>query len=415
MSIEALREMKEQFENGVSYLPTHGENEWNDVIGKTIGAEIYRDNSLVEQNESEEGYSLHVRVVLYKTEELSKKLYNRLNRGEKVGMSIGGYFREVEVVENSEGDVERVIINSLSLDHLATTRNPSNPDSYISEIKRHIQYVKEEEDGYVVKFGKSEKVEGEDMVENSKSGIKQEIIGEVKEEQYVVNNQCEAEKTCPVCYPEFDKPEINLHNSIKDARRSVDNNQNLDMELSMSERETHSENKVEEQVTKVADTRSHSEEKISTLETKIVSLERSLTTLVNALAEKQEQKETQERELVEKSKDDKINFLEERVKALTEKVVRVAQPVRRSVISRGGDKSSFEVKTAYSTAIERAKQELGENSALAAVAQDQLERRSAPRKEAATFHELENDLVSVIRAAVADGVIVPPTQRNNWK
>tara|TARA_Y100000593_G_scaffold95131_1_gene200499 strand:- start:37595 stop:39094 length:1500 start_codon:yes stop_codon:yes gene_type:complete len=410
MSLPALKEMKEQFDKGVPYLPTHSDNEWNDVIGKTEGAEIYRDNTLENQNDEEEGYSLRVNVLLYKEEEIAEKLYKRVKRGEKVGMSIGGWFKEIDVIENEDGDIERVIVNDLQLDHLATTRNPSNPDSYISDIKRHIEYIKQEEDGYLIKVAKVSE-------ESSKDGgeLYKVLFDNSEEEQHVVNNSATCEKLCAEEDSSLDKAEINLHNNIKDARRSVNNNlQNLDMEFNMSENVTH-DTINEEREAEVVETRYASKESFSELEAKITSLERSLTTLVDVLAVKQEEKEEEERSQQEDVKTKKINYLEERVKALTEKVVAVATPSRRSVISTGGDKTSYELKNEYSSLIRRAKQELGESSALVNVAESQISRRSAEKNKVSDYHTLESDLISILRAAIADGIITEPHARNNWK
>ena len=72
---------------------------------------------------------LRVTTELYDDEDLSASLLRRLERGEPIGQSIGGWFTELQVVQNSDGEVERVIVQGVELDHLAVTRAPANPDS----------------------------------------------------------------------------------------------------------------------------------------------------------------------------------------------------------------------------------------------------------------------------------------------
>ena len=55
-------------------------------------------------------------------------MLRRLGRGEPIGQSIGGWFEDVEVIEK-DGNIQRVIVNDVTLDHIAITRAPSNPDS----------------------------------------------------------------------------------------------------------------------------------------------------------------------------------------------------------------------------------------------------------------------------------------------
>jgi hypothetical protein len=74
-------------------------------------------------------YVLLLRSQLYADNKLSQELIKRLNRGEPIGQSIGGWFDQVRVMENSEGVIERVIVDQVTLDHVAITRAPANPDS----------------------------------------------------------------------------------------------------------------------------------------------------------------------------------------------------------------------------------------------------------------------------------------------
>ena len=135
MSYNALMEMQDQMTKGIPLLPRHtsrangGMAEWDEVIGRTYEADIRNDDVLSPANTRDNQYSLLVRSRLYGEDSIARELVKRLRRGEPIGQSIGGWFNDMEIIENLEGEVERVIIKSVTLDHLAITRAPANPDS----------------------------------------------------------------------------------------------------------------------------------------------------------------------------------------------------------------------------------------------------------------------------------------------
>jgi hypothetical protein len=135
MSVKALRKMGRQVEAGIPVLPSHashhsaGIGEWDEVIGRTMGSEILPESNIKKPADSGENqFLMKVRSVLYRDEPKAQALLRRLNRGEPIGQSIGGWFENVEVIEN-DGKIERVIVQDVTLDHIAITRAPSNPDS----------------------------------------------------------------------------------------------------------------------------------------------------------------------------------------------------------------------------------------------------------------------------------------------
>ena len=135
MSQGCLSQMADQIRRGVVILPRHdtisggnGIAEWDEVIGRTISADVKR--SPVAQSASiDSGYILEVTSELYQDDTRTKNLIKRLMRGEAIGQSIGGWFDQVRVLENNQGEVERVIVEEVTLDHIAITRAPANPDS----------------------------------------------------------------------------------------------------------------------------------------------------------------------------------------------------------------------------------------------------------------------------------------------
>ena len=139
MTYTALLSMQEQFMGGVPILPRHqsilseGMAEWDEVIGRSEDAEIRMMNPDQMKNAYDYGerqYILSVKSKLYGDDPKARELVRRLDRGEPIGQSIGGWFNKMEVVENAEGEIVRVMVEELSLDHLAITRAPANPDSY---------------------------------------------------------------------------------------------------------------------------------------------------------------------------------------------------------------------------------------------------------------------------------------------
>ena len=178
MSRTALDSMSDQMQKGLPILPRHNNGnravEWDEVIGRTVRAKVVKSDVVQAANDSEQGYTLVLDSVLYRDEPLAKELSRRLSRGEPIGQSIGGWFLNVRVLEDSDGNVERMVVEQVDLDHIAITRAPANPDSYNlalrsmiegaikTEDERHIVSVEEKEDSFVVEFAKHHEGEMEE-------------------------------------------------------------------------------------------------------------------------------------------------------------------------------------------------------------------------------------------------------------
>jgi hypothetical protein len=138
MSLEALQSMSTQFKAGVVLLPRHGSwlesMEWDASIGETIDGEI-RAQDVAKPGKSK-GYVLYVRSQLYEGDELAEKLVRRLNAGQEIGQSIGGWFTDIRIVRDEDGEVEAIIVMNVELDHIAITRSPANPDSKGIDVLR---------------------------------------------------------------------------------------------------------------------------------------------------------------------------------------------------------------------------------------------------------------------------------------
>jgi hypothetical protein len=147
MSLRALQIMALQMQLGRPYLPQHnhgmsGPVEWHEVIGRTVHAEVVPiegDQIAKPHNPSEAQYILRATMQIIPipashserddSEKFAAGLLKRIARDEVIGQSIGGWFTRIQVIQNDEGDVERVIVQAVDLDHLAVTRAPANPDA----------------------------------------------------------------------------------------------------------------------------------------------------------------------------------------------------------------------------------------------------------------------------------------------
>ncbi len=211
MTYKALSLMQQQFEYGVPVLPRHqsllsdGMAEWDEVIGRTETAEIRMMNPQDMKNAFDYGenqYILAVSSRLYGDDPKARELVRRLDRGEPIGQSIGGWFNKLEVMENAEGEVTRVLVEDVSLDHLAITRAPANPDSYglasirsaiggfateafsamqkvPADMQRHIAEIVDEGGQLIIRFNKTEDFEG---IFFEEGGLKKELDGHEDEE-----------------------------------------------------------------------------------------------------------------------------------------------------------------------------------------------------------------------------------------
>lgn len=144
MSKGCLEDLGLQFGRGVGVFPSHGSwiegLGWDDQMGKTVSAELERAAVAAPADATEPGYLLRTIMDLDLAEESCKKLKRRLERGQEIGLSIGGYFLQVRYImkPDDEYEIERIIVEKVELDHLAVVRNPANPDSMGLRLLRSI-------------------------------------------------------------------------------------------------------------------------------------------------------------------------------------------------------------------------------------------------------------------------------------
>lgn len=144
MSRGCLEDLGLQFGRGVGVFPSHGSwiegLGWEDQMGKTVSAELERAAVAAPADATEPGYLLRTIMDLDLVEESCKKLKGRLERGQEIGLSIGGYFLQVRYImsPDDEYEIERIIVEKVELDHLAVVRNPANPDSMGLKLLRSV-------------------------------------------------------------------------------------------------------------------------------------------------------------------------------------------------------------------------------------------------------------------------------------
>lgn len=142
MHVDALHSMATQFRAGISYLPTHGDSEWDDVFGETVAARVIPGPVKDPAEPGEASFILEVDAELDMSEERARKLWRRLRARRKVGQSIGGWFTRVVVHEDEYGRILRMIVMEVELDHLAVTRTPANTDADDLSLKSQIGSLK---------------------------------------------------------------------------------------------------------------------------------------------------------------------------------------------------------------------------------------------------------------------------------
>ena len=147
MSLAALEDMREQFGKGVSLFPRHGgwldEVGWSDEFGRTLRAQVIRADVAEphEEEEGNQGFILRMQAELFTSiDELAVKLRDRLamEAPQPIGLSIGGWFTDMRFFTDDDGDIIRIIVEKVLLDHLAVVRSPANPDATILKLVRSV-------------------------------------------------------------------------------------------------------------------------------------------------------------------------------------------------------------------------------------------------------------------------------------
>lgn len=142
MRPSALMSMSAQFKSaqGVVLTPSHGEwykaPDWQDVMGRSVNADV---RAAPVANAVDPGENQFILIVEHDVWDCPHgiDLTRRALAKQPIGQSIGGWFTDVEILYDEDtGELERVFILDVKLDHCAVTRCPSNPDSMGIDILR---------------------------------------------------------------------------------------------------------------------------------------------------------------------------------------------------------------------------------------------------------------------------------------
>ena len=459
MTVEALRGMANQMKAGVVYVPAHSKAEWDDVMGHTIDAEVVEGMVLQggATGGNEDGYHLRVTVGLYPDHEKTAQLLRAVNRPPAaVGTSIGGWFTDVEFMVNEEDEVERVLIKAAELDHLATTRRPSNRESWIEGLRDRC--------GEMIRHRSANAQLQEDLAEPAEASDSVDSDGESDSPEQEVRDEVETRATAGVDAPEGhhwmdykDGPVLMegddaTHEGASeqyefevveqhDPDRLKDKYKNDEDDSGYSKREN--EETVSSTNQAQLDTRVRAGEdghgpdaeksavpplKQNTIEDGSMSehiepvaeapvadarmdrLERSLEQLTGLVAKLAERTTVEEPVI---TPEQRAAELENKVQALQAKLARtmatagrvgLANVTRERVATAGG----------FAGMVSRSAERMGDTSALHMVCKAQAERRDATRTNTPERGSLETDLRSVLAAALADGIINDP-DASGWE
>lgn len=409
MTLDALSMMADQMRSGVVYTPSHWSTEWDQVMGRTLDASITTGRVVVdgETKTEGEGHILNVKVGLYKTHEKSVALLDALARGDEgmpIGTSIGGWFTKMEFIFNDDDEVERVLIKGVELDHLATTRRPSNRESWIKKVISRacsLLPTPAPEAGDAGDAGEGAQRDADDAPD---------AAGEVAPD----------ERTVPDVPPETPSAELSDESNNSDERENADETGLSGEAGDLDTRSDAGEAGPGPAATRGAASTPASSPETGTMsdtddrqdapnanEDRLVAIERDMANLTNLLTGLSERFDKNAPTDAGEGTDDREATLEQKLRAAELQVERLVATAGRS-----GNPTSVQERIAsvggFGGLAERARAVLGDNSILVRVCSKQADARDAADTKTPSRGELENDLRSVLAAGLADGVIVDP-------
>jgi hypothetical protein len=437
MSIEALNGMARQFKAGVPYVPSHREDEWDQVFGRTVDAEVVEGRVInaAETEGATDGHLLRVITNVYVNDPRGKLLMDMVDRGQTIGWSIGGWFTELTVLTNESDEVERIIIQGVELDHLATTRRPSNPDSWIGELSRSVsgaiaqmksptkerqmtdlenEVVSSEEKKApnAPSLEMSEKENTENHLDRSEAvdHSNTDKAGEVVEASVDIATNEELD-----CIKDEESP---LDMTAKTSKHSEEDNE---AQRSQSAFDSDTDSPKQEEGAMSDQANSEMTEATADGSAEIAATLADMRTLLQSLVSRESEVDNDNNKpavKVEPAKveavDPDIDLMRGRIAELEGLVGKLAAAPQRRGHSHQPAERSLDL-TSTNIVVRAAEQELGAGSALVAVAKEQAQRRSAGADNLPSRAQLEADLRSILHAALADGVITDPQTRSSWR
>ena len=472
MSLEALEGMSRQFKAGVPYVPSHSDDEWDQVFGRTTDAVIESGAIAHDGSTGEEGSGqlLRVTVELDMEDKRSKSLMAKLDRGHVIGMSIGGWFTEMSIVTDEKDVVQRVIINGVELDHLATTRRPSNPDSWINDLSRSMEdavkaaNAPEETVTEVTEDVVTEKTEVADrdifeapnfVLSNDQTRKCATCISHAKgqwcerydfdaEPTYVCESwdkasddvlfppaingeESDSEKPQVVDEAKSEEPHVETKiEAVEDHREDESNldcikseTDNLDIAVKTGEYGEDDAKAHRSSPSVQSETLLNQEDAMSdqtsettiapvTTNTEVSAVLADMRSLLVELVGREKAAVPTVTPVIPEE-----DALRARVGELEALVGKLSEAPQRRGVSHS---PTARMDLTHANALVRSvAEELGGASALVAIANEQADRRAATADNLPSRQQLEADLRSILSAALADGVITDPETRSSWR
>jgi HK97 family phage prohead protease len=136
MAPEAIESMADSIKRHVILLNAEHDRSWQSELGEVVNLEV--DNA----------FNLMLKAKLDKTSKAEDLWYALTEKQKKLGLSIGGYVKDVELVQEKDeegGDTWVRVYKDIELDHVAVVSSPANPKTWVSVIAKSLDETKMED------------------------------------------------------------------------------------------------------------------------------------------------------------------------------------------------------------------------------------------------------------------------------
>jgi len=146
MAPSAIESMAKSLKQHVINLNNEHDTSWSSEIGDINELTVTDNNNLT------------IKAKLNKMSTANDLWYALTEQNKKLGLSIGGYVKDYEMVKEGEGKDEKWVrlYKKIDLDHIAVTSRPAYPKAWVSNIAKSIN---EENDKLLIKKIKKENKE----------------------------------------------------------------------------------------------------------------------------------------------------------------------------------------------------------------------------------------------------------------
>ena len=129
MAPSAIESMAKSLKQHVIALNTEHDTSWLGELGDIDKLEVAENNDL------------GIKAKLNEMSSAKDLWYALTEQNKKLGLSIGGYVKDYEMVKEGEGDDEKWVrlYKEIDLDHIAVTSSPAYPKSWVSNIAKSIK------------------------------------------------------------------------------------------------------------------------------------------------------------------------------------------------------------------------------------------------------------------------------------